>query len=211
MAYENLSILGRDTYFNKPKKGAKAAYIALHGFSGEATKLYAGMDSPDSDEFYWVFGNGASIYPYYPQFKQWHPKGNADSAPDIAYLDAIIAELRGRDVERVILGGHSNGAMMAYLYAAMKPEVIQGLFCLSGFINDDVTEIKPGNLPIVHVHGVFDRTVRLEGLVPHIARMGGAGHDVDARLLMAGHDMPMLNAGGRVVDAIDAFVKVGAQ
>jgi polyhydroxybutyrate depolymerase len=84
---------------------------------------------------------------------------------DVGFLDRLLDTLiaSGRvDPDRIYLTGMSNGAMMAYRYAAVHPERLAALGAVAG--TADFEPLTPvGALPVVHLHGTKDDNVPLEG------------------------------------------------
>ena len=131
-----------------------------------------------------------------------------EGVDDVGYLDAVrrlVDALAPLDPRRQYLTGFSNGAMMAYRYACERPGVVAGVLAVAGTVTASCT--GRADVAVLHVHGVADRTVPLEGLrysaalrtplrpVSRTATMFGP--TITARLLPRyGHGWPTRARGG---------------
>ena len=88
---------------------------------------------------------------------------------DVAYLSELIAEAQlyfNIDPKRVYLTGHSNGGFMSYRMACERSELIAGIVNFAGATWNDPADCgDPGNVSILHVHGVFDTVIPYGGLI----------------------------------------------
>jgi poly(3-hydroxybutyrate) depolymerase len=88
-----------------------------------------------------------------------------DNVDDVAYLQDVL-RLTGstwpRDGSRTMVAGFSNGAMMAYTFACLHPELVSAVGAVAG---TDVSECKPKDAPVAvrHVHGDQDTVVPWDG------------------------------------------------
>lgn len=98
-----------------------------------------------------------------------HDNAPAKGRDEIAFIGAVLDDLNARfgfDADRVVIGGFSQGASMAWYSACRLGNRVAGAVTLSGvFWNplpvaaDCVSAIPP----LVHVHGRADRTFPLSG------------------------------------------------
>lgn len=86
-----------------------------------------------------------------------------DDVDDLAFLTALVAELQaefGVSPDRTFGTGMSNGAMMTYR-AACETELFAAIAPVAGTI---VTEcVDPRGIPVLHVHGLDDTSVPMDG------------------------------------------------
>jgi polyhydroxybutyrate depolymerase len=81
---------------------------------------------------------------------------------DVAFLDALLASLRGSDgVGPVYAVGFSNGAMMSYAWACARPGTLAGIGPVAGALLVDCP--APAPLTVVAVHGTADERVPIDG------------------------------------------------
>lgn len=90
----------------------------------------------------------------------------ASGVDDVAFLDAVLSDLRTRlgpqSIGPVFLSGMSNGAMMAQAYAAARPDVVSGVGAVSG--TPDLDRFAPrGAVPLLLLHGTADDHIPFEG------------------------------------------------
>ncbi|MGB0653074.1 MAG: alpha/beta hydrolase family esterase [Thermoplasmatota archaeon] len=116
-------------------------------------------------------------------FQGWNAEhccghGFRTGADDVAFLDALLDRLVTdgvADPERIYLVGHSNGGMMAYHYASLRPDRVAAIGVVAGSIGSGPTpsqhilaplpEPSGGALlpPAMLVHGGADDVVPIEG------------------------------------------------
>ena len=88
-----------------------------------------------------------------------------DNVDDVAYLQSVLGYTQStwaRDGSRTMVAGFSNGAMMAYTFACLHPELVSAVGADAG---TDVSECKPKTGPVAvrHIHGDQDTVVPWEG------------------------------------------------
>ncbi len=98
---------------------------------------------------------------------------------DKAYIRQLIEHIASHPVygrinlRRVYLFGHSNGAFLSYSLACEMPDLIAGVAGYAGTMDlrdENAQLIPPGPpcshnipMPIYHIHGTNDRTIKFEG------------------------------------------------
>ena len=84
---------------------------------------------------------------------------------DVGWLDAAFADA-GQwlpiDASRVFLVGMSNGAHMAYRYAAARSERIAALACVAGPMAATISDLARPT-PLLHIHGTDDEFAPFHG------------------------------------------------
>jgi polyhydroxybutyrate depolymerase len=97
----------------------------------------------------------------------FEPTKRSWNEPDVAYLDALIDDLRAKqaiDPKRVYVAGLSNGGYMAYRYACERAERVAAIVVRSGVMRTDTSRCKPSEpVAVLHVHGTADRLLPYEG------------------------------------------------
>ena len=91
-------------------------------------------------------------------------------------IDALIAEelAAGVPLERIVVGGFSQGGAMA-LYAGLQyPGRLAGVCCLSGYLakaESFVLAPEAARTPVAHFHGAADPTVQIAWARESAARL----------------------------------------
>lgn len=89
---------------------------------------------------------------------------------DVAHLEAVLADVGTS--ENYMMGG-SNGGMMAYRFAAERPELVEAIAAFSANVGGQFNSTHPlhvnappvGGAPvsILHAHGALDQNVKVNG------------------------------------------------
>lgn len=90
------------------------------------------------------------------------PGTNVD---DIAYLDSLIDEIDAKhpvNRDRIYFVGHSNGAFMSLAYAC-KTGKVAGVVSLAGAMDVDSECASANPFALLHIHGVADPTIKIDG------------------------------------------------
>ena len=158
----------------------------LHGWLGNEDVMWIfGRKIPTS---FAVFSPRA-IYPASDGGYSWVARRSSgfstltDFDPALESLDGLLAGLASRfpaDFSRVHVAGFSQGAAMAYGWAAHAPDRVRSVAALAGFPPDGLEDrLRDGawsGLPVLIAHGSRDETVpialAMEGL--RIANQAGA-------------------------------------
>ena len=138
--------------------------VVLHGLGVNANAMSRTADwrgAVARDRFIAVFPQGVN--------DSWNmgpccPPANLIGVADLAFLDALVADLTARsdvDDERMYLSGFSNGALMVYTYACTRPEVFAAVAPMAG---TNVTGCRPTRaVSLLHQHGDADLVVPYGG------------------------------------------------
>lgn len=107
-------------------------------------------------------------------------------------VDAITTELPGH---RLVLGGFSQGAMLALDFALRDPRPIAGLALLSGTIiaEHEWTPLleKRRGLPVFQSHGTSDPILSFDIAKRMHETIKGAGFEAELDVFSGGHTIPM--------------------
>jgi polyhydroxybutyrate depolymerase len=153
--------------------------IVLHGAYSTARGIEqrSGFNRlADEAGFVAVYPEG---YGFFGWFRHWNAghccaKARELGIDDVGFLDRVIADVARVlpvDASRVSVVGESNGAMLAYLYAAKRSERVVALAAVMGAIGSgpsgrDAIETIPAPaapVPVVIIHGDADRVVPYAG------------------------------------------------
>lgn len=96
------------------------------------------------------------------------PGSHVDPGPpaepdDIAFLTAVVADLvaRGADRRRVYLTGFSNGAGMAFRFAAERADLLAAVAPVAGYCWTDAAPARP--VPTLYMVGTADPLIPVRG------------------------------------------------
>jgi polyhydroxybutyrate depolymerase len=128
----------------------------------------------DEEGFVVVYPNGYGFLGLLRHWNAGHCCGRARSIglDDVAFLDAVLDDVARRvdiDQRRVYVIGESNGAMLAYLYAAARSQRIAAAAAVIGTIGSGpataVERIPPPQAPVpmTIVHGRADGVIPFHG------------------------------------------------
>lgn len=199
------------------------ALVMIHGRGADASDLFPVIDILDPDRrlvglcpkgplalppggAHWYavhrvgYPDPATFFPTYERLTEW--------------LDGVSGEF-GVPLERTIVGGFSQGAVMTYALAlgSGRPQPA-ALMCFSGFIPTvEGFEIDPtgaAGLPIAVGHGIQDPVIGVEFGRAAKEQLTAAGTDLTYRESPMGHSIDpgylkeLIGWVGRVIDAAGA-------
>jgi polyhydroxybutyrate depolymerase len=149
--------------------------VVLHGvFSGaRGIAERSGFDVvADEGGFVVVYPNGFGFLGLLRHWNAGHCCGSARvfGVDDAGFLDEVLDEVSARlpiDTDRVYVVGESNGAMLAYLYAATRSERVAAVGAVIGSVGTyrggaalpDRIPPPRAPVPLVVVHGGDDTTI----------------------------------------------------
>lgn len=153
-----------------------AVMIALHGGGGHGAQFQRenGLDRvADRYGFLAVYPDGSGRLA--GRFLTWnsgeHCCGWAlqHDVDDVGFLAALLGDLASRtsiDSRRVYVTGHSNGAIMAYRFAAERADLVTAIIPVAGAM--DLRAVSPAQpVAVLHIHSVDDpRALYAGGLGP---------------------------------------------
>ena len=138
----------------------------------------------------WSYGPGWAWYRYLEEDRLV----DETLERSLVALDDFVRGLPGivgRDVDRMVLGGFSQGGTTSMAYALSRPGSVDAVLNLSGFLPD--SELIPadglgaGAPPIFWGHGTRDPNIPIELAVRGRNRLRDAGVRLDARDYPIGH------------------------
>jgi polyhydroxybutyrate depolymerase len=155
------------------------AVMMLHGFRDSAAGMVAYPDLAAS-----LGARGIALIAPDGRGGGWSvPGAPPRERDDVAFLEAVLDDAAARFPvarERVILAGFSLGASMAWTLACRRGERFRGVVAVAGAFWDPIPESCASPTPrLVHIHGLADRTVPMEG---RMVRSGYRQGDVWASL-----------------------------
>lgn len=152
--------------------------LHLHGGGGspqnsiDTTRL---VEASDANGFIAVFPQGTPIaipLPGGSTGSVWNAGACCavaarEDIDDVAFLDELIRSLEQTlpvDADRVVMSGHSNGAMMAWRFACERGGVLAASMPVSGSLETaGPASCAPRGTSLLAVHGDADRNHPLEG------------------------------------------------
>jgi phospholipase/carboxylesterase len=191
---------------HRPAAGdPEGALVLLHGRAVDENDLFPLLDILDPEQRLAGFTPRAPLQPPGHTGNHWyvvprigHPdKATFDSTRGVLgnWLDAVATET-GVPPDRIVLGGFSQGGVMAYAMGLgpdrPRPAAILALSCFVPTVEGwepDFTD--RGDLPVYHAHGVADPIIGIEfgrvaaellqGKVALTYREHPGGHNIDPR------------------------------
>jgi polyhydroxybutyrate depolymerase len=151
-------------------KGPLPVVVALHGGGSNASSMerYSRLsDTADAHGFIVVYPEGSGRV---ADIHTWNAGSccayaERTNVDDVAFIGATIDDVvrrYGGDPSRVLVTGISNGAMMAYRFAARMPTKVSAIAAVAGSLEIDASEIlRP--VPVLHIHGTDDQHVPVKG------------------------------------------------
>jgi phospholipase/carboxylesterase len=189
----------------------RTAIIFFHGYGANMHDLFPLWELWHQDDFNWYFPNGIQSLPmgYY--------EGRAWFSIDVESLEKAMREGRHRDMrgslppefedalkhlenfvldlsqihEQIILGGFSQGAMLASHLAMKESFVTSGVVLLSGAL---VAEAKlpkaPRAIPFYQSHGSSDPILSIEGAKDLEKKLQSLNFQGKLHTFRGGHEIP---------------------
>ncbi len=142
-----------------------AVMIALHGGGGTAAQFKDenGLDAvSERGGFLAVYPDGTG--PLASALLTWNAGFNCcgyaldQDVDDVGFLEAVLDDLADRmahDPDRVYVTGHSNGAIMAYRFAAEASDRVAAIVPVAGAMAIEDPSPSRG-VPVLHIHSVDD-------------------------------------------------------
>lgn len=145
--------------------------LALHFYMGEPSGRSGGqfleevfklMPLSQSKGFLYAFPDGLLDS---SQWQFWSANGDCCDfgnlgVNDVDFLERVIGMIRSVynvDAKRIYLIGLSNGALMAYEFAAKRPDLIAGVVALAPPVTQNAFQTIPSQpVSIVQIHGTSD-------------------------------------------------------
>ncbi|MGZ9013630.1 MAG: alpha/beta hydrolase family esterase [Burkholderiales bacterium] len=166
----------RRTYFvHVPPQAAQGrplpAVVNFHGggSNAEVLRTYTRMDrAADRDGYIAVYPNGSSGWGN--RFLTWNAGNCCGPAAslqvdDVGFVHAMLDDLQQRvalDKTRVYVTGLSNGAMMAYRFAAEAASRVAAVAGVAGAMS--LEQFNPSRpVPVMHIHSTQDHIARFDG------------------------------------------------
>ena len=155
--------------------------LALHGYGSNGTILqwYSGMnEAADTHGFAVAYPHGT---PDRGGTRHWNANLNISSTDDVHYLSELAKDLQVEpqlDPGRTFVFGMSNGGYMSYTLACEAYDVFRGIASVTGTMSGyDWNNCDPPEpVPVLHIHGVNDRVVPIDGSMSAGGGGGGAPH-----------------------------------
>lgn len=145
--------------------------LNLHGFDGTANEYMEWADMrelADANKFLLVYPQGADL----KRSTHWNSslpsEDNKSSTDDFGFLNALVDHLvanNNADVDRVYVGGYSNGGFMTYSLACYHSDKYAAIFAVSSTMTNsfegDCAPTRP--MPVFSANGSEDGVVPYSG------------------------------------------------
>ncbi|WP_339844371.1 alpha/beta fold hydrolase [uncultured Dokdonia sp.] len=161
---------------SKPSTGKAPLIILLHGYGSNEEDLFSFAE--EIPEEYFIVSAKAPIA-MQPYGNAWYHitidgdgvkssdnEGARESRDIIArFIDEIVAEYNV-DKHNVTLLGFSQGTILSYAVALTYPEKVKNVIGLSGYINEEIIDLKSNpsyaHLNIYNSHGTVDQVIPID-------------------------------------------------
>ncbi|MFO1476256.1 MAG: hypothetical protein U1F98_06345 [Verrucomicrobiota bacterium] len=196
----------------KEESSSHRLMIMLHGL-GDSLEGYRWLqDAMDLPWMNYLLVNAPDEY--YDGFSWFDFE--ADIRPGVKRSLSQLVELieawdaRGFPVEQAVLGGFSQGCLMAIETGCRYPRRFAGIVGISGFVchpEDLVKELSPiaRNQRFLITHGRQDPLIRFDEAHRHVRVLESAGLDIDFREFQKQHTI----AGEDELEIIRNFIRAG--
>jgi polyhydroxybutyrate depolymerase len=164
---------------NYDRAEARPLVVALHGAFSTAEEMEeeTGLSElADREGFLVLYPNGITLFGWLQHWNAGHCCGRAmkDRVDDLGFVSTVIEEVREHfrvDPSRIYMVGYSNGGMLAYLFAAQKPETLAAVAVIAGTIGSSPSPSEPevripparAPVPVMAIHGREDDSIPYEG------------------------------------------------
>jgi phospholipase/carboxylesterase len=187
----------------------KKSVLMMHGYGATAEDLaFLKNEVAIGQEIDWYFLDGPNGVPFFSG-RSWfaidfdeidHSGGNfSDKRPEgidaaIEYVIKFIKE-KNISVPHLIIGGFSQGAMVALEVALCLEESVAGIIFLSGTLVDAQNiRAKASSkkaLPLLQLHGFDDGILSITHAQKLAPLLEEAGWEVEAHYFKGGHTIPL--------------------
>jgi polyhydroxybutyrate depolymerase len=153
--------------------------LVMHGAFSTAvqTERETGFSAlADRENFLVAYPEGIGLFGFLQHWNAGHccGKAAAEGVNDVAFVDAVIAEVRRRlslDPQRIYMAGMSNGGMFTYRYAAERTTTLAAAAVVAGAIGSHQgvggaswqLPAPDETLPLIIFHGLSDDHVPAAG------------------------------------------------
>jgi phospholipase/carboxylesterase len=201
--------IGKLDCVRRPGEDPSRCVVLLHGFGADASDLLPLADFLDPEgEWDFVFPEAPLEVPIGPMMsgRGWFPlsvrelQGDFDFTalrpPHIdASADLVFDMMFHLNAKTCILGGFSQGAMIATEVALNNPEDVAGLILLSGTLLDESGWTKKAGVlqgkPVLQSHGMQDPVLPFAFAQRLMNLLKTAGADLTFVPFTGGHEIPM--------------------
>jgi polyhydroxybutyrate depolymerase len=155
--------------------------FVLHGYGGNGFNMmkHIGMNRI-ADE------NGFAVcYPLgsldFKDTTHWNARLEISETDDIGFLTELAKHLQygyDLDEERTFSCGFSNGGFMSYTLAVETSDEFKAVASVAGTMSGFTWDNRNGSepIPILHIHGINDKVVPIDGSMSTSGGWGGAPH-----------------------------------
>ena len=155
--------------------------FGLHGYGshGIVLEAYSEMDTlAEENGFAVVYPQGA---PDYANSSHWNSNLQISTVDDVGFLTELAKHLQSEhnlNPEKTFIFGHSNGGFMGYTLSCKAPGVFKAIASVAGTMSGSdwkhCKNAKP--VSVLHIHGIQDQVVPIDGSMSPGGGWGGAPH-----------------------------------
>ena len=174
---------------SKKINGKSPLLLLLHGYGSDENDLFS-FESELPEEYFVI--SARTPHPMQPFGNAWYaidisPEGVKTSDNDEAkvsrdriakFIDEVV-NAYDLDPYNVTLLGFSQGTILSYAVALTYPEKVKNVIGLSGYINEEIIDLKSNpsytHLNIYNSHGTVDQVIPIEAArmtPPYLEELG---------------------------------------
>lgn len=173
--------------------GGDTTLVLLHGAGSDERDLL-GL-APELDprlrirSYRAPFEMGDLGYVWFPiEFRTDGSRG-FDGEASTASLKLLTAELERLGSDRLIVGGFSQGGMMAAAALMTRPDLVSAAWIMSGMLLPNLAGSEPISRPILIQHGEFDPVIPIQAGNDLAEALTSQGHSVEFRRYPMAHQV----------------------
>ena len=176
--------------------------VLLHGFGANMRDLVGLCPAIDAAGYLYICPNAPVSLELGPGAVgfAWAPLNGEGTERAAEHADELLADFMDEVTSRfgaapgqVLLGGFSQGGMMAYRYGLTRPRGVRGVVALSARIPSDDEwreRLSAGReLPVFVAHGTRDTLISVDEARESVEFLRGRGYSPDYREYDMGHEI----------------------
>lgn len=178
--------------------------VLLHGFGAHMGDLAGLAPAIDSRGYVYVFPNAPILMHMTLGGEKfaWAPIGGDGAEEALNQADCLLTDFLEEVINfynppqgEVVLGGFSQGGLMAYRGLFSNPKRVLGIAALSAIVPDanNIEELQPSCLgkPIFACHGTGDTLIPVNDARRGVESLRAKGYDPDYKEYSMGHEITL--------------------
>lgn len=182
-----------------PLGNGDATLVLLHGLGSDEQDLIA--LAPELDPRLRIRSYRAPLnmadggYAWFPI--EFRPDGSRhiDQVGAQGSLEALIAEIENLQAECLILGGFSQGGMMAAAVLLARPDLVSAVWVMSGMLLPGLDRSETLARPVLVQHGEFDPVIPIQAGRALAETLKTQGHAAEFKAYPMAHQVSLESIG----------------